>query len=137
MGTDTKVFVYGTLRSGQGNHHLLADAASIIRPAIATGLQLKVPSHGGFPYAVPHPEARTVGEIVTIPATQAEQALERLDRLEGYDADRPHQSHYLRVARTVQVAGTTEQAWVYIAGPHTRPDELQPIPSGDWTRRRR
>lgn len=124
------LFVYGTLRPGQGNHGLLAGRTVQEEPARAPGVAL----YGwGLPYAVPFPGASTVGTLVTITPDLYWDVLIDLDRLEGYRPDRPDRSHYLRRPRTVlTTAGATHTAWVYLAGPSFNPAGMRRIPSGDW-----
>jgi gamma-glutamylcyclotransferase (GGCT)/AIG2-like uncharacterized protein YtfP len=54
------VFVYGTLRKNEGNHHLLRDAVCIARQCWTEG-QL-YDSHSGFPYLVQSTGAKVYGE---------------------------------------------------------------------------
>jgi gamma-glutamylcyclotransferase (GGCT)/AIG2-like uncharacterized protein YtfP len=74
-----KVFVYGTLQRGEGNHHLLADAEFL-------GAAVTVRRFGmtdvGFPFMLREPAlARVCGELYDI-GDDAE-CLYRLDRLEA------------------------------------------------------
>ena len=116
MGRQHSVFVYGTLRPGQGNHRrLLAGRTVQETPAFATGLAL----YGtGFPYAVPQPGARIVGDLITIEPTRYREVLADLDALEGYDARQPATSHYIRTTRSV-VANQPPARRRHLAGaPH-------------------
>lgn len=76
-----KVFVYGTLRKGEGNHHILMNSACIEQEDEVESFTLyKVNPH--YPAAVPRliPGYSIKGEVYGID----EFTLERLDRLEGY-----------------------------------------------------
>lgn len=90
------VFVYGTLKRGYGNNVLLREENFITTGATVPHYYM---FGGGFPYAVPERFVRTnlptlpiIGEVWSInqPGT-----LERLDSLEGYSPDHPH-NHYER-----------------------------------------
>lgn len=98
------LFVYGTLKKGHRNHHVLGPDARLIGSAIAEGMTMhKGP---GFPYAVFKDGKHIVGELYVLPDLVA------CDRLEGY----PH--HYLRKLVTVLVEDSFEEkAWIYYAGP--------------------
>lgn len=118
------VFVYGTLRPQQGNHHLLAHAQHL-GTATAEGLVLH--DAGYFPYAA-RGNGRIVGDLYVVdPGTLA-----RLDRLEGY---RPHgTSHYLRKQWPI-THGAVPTAALYLADPSVCLTRYPRIPSGDWTRK--
>ena len=126
-----KVFVYGTLRPGQGNYQrLLADRTDQEQPATAPGVAL---FGAGFPYAVPSPGARTVGSLITIRPALYDDVLNDLDRLEGCLPHRPDRSHYVRATRTVIAAGgTPHTAWIYLAGPSVDHARMRRIPGDDW-----
>lgn len=133
--TSRPVFVYGTLRAGEANHHLIADAARAA-PAWLDDHAL----HGHrlpFPYVTPRPGARVRGELVW-PADGAErELLSRLDRLEGFMAEGDPANHYDRVVRLCRLeAGASVHAWVYLAGPGPRARLAagadRTVASGDW-----
>jgi gamma-glutamylcyclotransferase (GGCT)/AIG2-like uncharacterized protein YtfP len=139
MSRQHPVFVYGTLRPGQGNYQRLLVGRSVREsPAIVIGLAL----YGtGFPYAVPQPGARVVGELITINPDQYVEVLDDLDALEGYRAEQQSRSHYIRVTRSVIAhcalpgGGTWEAfhtAWIYLAGPGVRAGTLPRITDDDW-----
>lgn len=135
------VFVYGTLRSGQGNHRLMADAVQSSSLARADGVGV-YGAHAGFPYATEHEDADafTVGEVSWLSdGPVGWQARQSLDWLEGFSSDAPSTSHYERVLRPVRVQGpdgvTREvQAWMYMARGSARRQlsEADRILDGDW-----
>lgn len=130
------VFVYGTLRPGQHNFSLMADAAD----AAAAGRLSGVGVYGadrGFPYAAEHadPEAVAVGDVVWLRDGEAgDKARASLDWLEGFDSDAPSGSHYERVARDVVTEAGPVRAWVYLARGSARAQlvESDRIVAGDW-----
>ena len=133
------VFVYGTLRVGQGNHRRLLGGRTVNeRPCIAEGLAMY--GHG-IPYAVRSPGSRVVGDLITIDPALYSEVLADLDRLEGYHPDRPDDSHFVRATRPVITnnplpGGGTWQAfhtaWIYLAGPGVDPASMTRISGSDW-----
>ena len=137
----TVVFVYGTLRPGQPNHGLLARDIDSSISAHGHGLRLYAAAHHGYPYATTgHPDDLVAGDLITLRPDRAFAGVRRLDYLEGFDPDHPDRGHYLRRRRTFVndqpsrfgPAGTTTDAWIYLAGPRTSLRFLQSIPTGDW-----
>lgn len=70
------VFVYGTLKKGQGNHHLLKDSVHVGNAAYYGG---DLRSAGGFPVLFSGGTQVVCGECYRID----DRTLARLDRLEG------------------------------------------------------
>lgn len=142
LATPYPVFVYGTLRSGQGNERLMSEAKQQTLDARMPGVALYT-SEYVFPYAAEHddPETSAVGEVVWLTEDErGESARQMLDHLEGFYSDYPSSSHYERTTRTVTYAdpetGEEQQttAWVYLARGRSRAvlREADRIPSGDW-----
>lgn len=135
------VFVYGTLRRGQGNHVLLEGAVDYHAPGKLHGVAI-YKSRYGFPYATEHedPDAVTIGEVMWISKGEPGwHARANLDHLEGFDSNNTGTSHYERVARNVTVSGpdgseATVKAWVYLARGNSRAalQEHDRIHAGDW-----
>jgi len=114
-----RVFVYGTLRRGQGNHVVL-DGARFVRTA-RTLEGWAMLDLGAFPGVVPG-DGAIVGELYEV----SQHVLKRLDRLEG------HPTFYHR--ERVQLAGGGE-ALMYVL---THPEDYrnrEPIAGGDWCAR--
>jgi len=111
----TKVFVYGTLKSGYGNHVLLRQGgAQFIRNAEAPGIV-----YGPFPFAKPsdNPADWIKGELYSVGAA----LLGRLDRLEG------HPSFYTRTEVKLR---SGERAHIYYSA---RPIiDGAPCPGNEW-----
>lgn len=114
-----RVFVYGSLMRGFGNHGLLQDQTYI---GEATVEEFDLHSLGSFPAAVPHDGGSRIirGELYEVDDT----ALARLDRLEG------HPTFYERQdisAYSENMNGNLPaQMYVY---QHPVSD---PVPNGDW-----
>lgn len=111
------VFVYGTLKRGQYNHHWIEGGSYLGRRQLR-GAQLH--HLGGYPMAVLHEGSDGVihGELYRVNAA----GLNRLDQLEGYPG------FYDRTELQL-CDGTT--AWLYHGGRH-QVSEAPLIPMGDW-----
>ena len=113
------MFVYGTLRSGQGNAVRLL-AGHELTPAVLDGYELRL---GEWPWIRRAPGSTVVGEVVAVDAD----VLARLDLLE--DVAR---GWYRRERLAVRLGdGSRVEAWAYTAGTIARPDDRL-VPGGDW-----
>ena len=113
------VFVYGTLRRGESNHHWLRGARFLqhwTTPAWFTLYDI-----GPCPVLCDQGNQRVRGEIYRV----SSRGMALLDRLEDYPA------HYDRRLITTPCG----QAWIYFQ--HRAPSSGRGIPSGDWVHRRR
>ncbi len=151
------VFVYGTLKRGHANHHLITNEAVTIKPATIAGRLFDGP---GFPYMVlanandilevgtgdlqadarigngyPVPAGERGTEIVHGELVEFADArmLERLDHLEGCNHGDPGASHYHRVLTRVDTKPGAVTAWTYVAGRWFSRDVPPAIPGGNWT----
>lgn len=130
-------FVYGTLRQGEANHHLIKKATVSCRPARLAGAVMY--DLGPYPMIV-EGEGAIIGELVEIDPARYEAVLRRLDILEGVDGNDPENPRglYRRVRRPVQLEDVAEavsvDAWVYL-GRETTARRGVLRPGGDWVRR--
>ena len=86
-----RVFVYGTLKSGNTNNALLVERGSeLIGDCTATGIEMY--DLGPFPAAVLKEGGEVEGEIWLVDKA----TLDRLDWLEGYNEKSPESSLYIR-----------------------------------------
>jgi gamma-glutamylaminecyclotransferase len=124
-----KLFVYGTLQQGRGNHRLLAEARFIGKARTTHDFTLRSAyAGGGFPYLLAGGDTSVFGELYEID----DATLARCDRLEGY----PH--HYDR--REIELAAvegdgpTKALAYLLPEREHARmTDARNPIiASGSW-----
>ncbi|MEB3200012.1 MAG: gamma-glutamylcyclotransferase [Synechococcaceae cyanobacterium] len=110
------VFVYGSLKAGEANHHWLAGARSLGRRRLVGAVLHDL---GPYPMALLQPGGGVIhGELYGVDA----KALARLDQLEDVPAE------YLRSLRPLSDGA---MAWVY----HGRPAQVLGSPSlplGDW-----
>ena len=118
-----KIFVYGTLMTGFSNYNQIKPYVESIENARAEG---KLYDLGYFP-AMVDGYADVRGQLFKIDAAHEEEALKRLDRLEG------HPSLYRREKREVFIEETKEleEAWVYIYNNEIS-DDSRLIESGNW-----
>lgn len=102
----TAVFVYGTLKQGGSNHHLLESSEFVEYSYVDDMVAINTP---GFPYAIDKDGGHLLGELYRVD----EATFRRLDMLEGYPR------HYER--KEVDVFGIVNspstnppvKAWVY------------------------
>lgn len=145
------VFVYGTLRPGNGLSTVWDGYTESVERAILPGATLWGRG-AGYPYAVVDDASHqsvVVGDLLTFRPDAYERMINTLDRIEGYHPDWPAGNHYDRVKVLVEVPGRplAEQvaaAYVYVAGKRTakeinllranpgRDSRLEQIVTGDW-----
>jgi gamma-glutamylcyclotransferase (GGCT)/AIG2-like uncharacterized protein YtfP len=105
------VFFYGTLMAGFDRRRQ-AGIDSKLSYVGRGSIRAALFDLGLYPAAVPAPEGRVWGEVYAM--TEAERVLAALDEIEGYSADDPDRSLYLRQQADVQLPdGTPSRAWVY------------------------
>lgn len=111
------VFVYGTLKAGETNHHWLAGAPFLGRHRLP-GVRLH--DLGPYPMALLSENAVDVshGELYAVEAA----GLERLDELEDF----PH-----LYDRSLRPLADGRRAWIY-HGPPARVRGTPRVPLGDW-----
>jgi gamma-glutamylcyclotransferase (GGCT)/AIG2-like uncharacterized protein YtfP len=117
-----RLFVYGTLRSGQAARSLVTNYVSASQAATASGRLYSL--NDGYPVLVPGPSGTVVGELCRLRELVA--ALALLDAYEGQSL----------VRRMVQVSVDGERvwAWAYILAYPQAVDESEVIECGDWAR---
>jgi len=103
--TGVKVFVYGTLKKGGHFHDVLRDSLFIGEGEIEGQLYNIVT----FPGLV-QGAGIVKGELYEL---GKEVSLERLDHLEGFFAESPHRSLFVRKQRKIEVGGEIHLTWVY------------------------
>jgi len=133
-------FVYGTLRTGQGNweRYLKGNTSQEIP---ATLPKHKMYSRGIAYVTDAEGEEVVVGNLVYVKPEVYQKVLRKIDDLEGYDP-KTDKGHYQRVKRLAEYTdSTTDQlcqveAWVYHGGPaalsHLGEDAR--VMEGDWLR---
>ena len=116
-----RLFVYGTLRSGQAARSLIANHVIAAEPASARGRMFALAD--GYPGFLPGPGGRVVGELMTLSDLAA--ALALLDAYEGED--------FVRSLQEIELAGgAVLWAWCYVLASPALAEEGEAIPGGDW-----
>ena len=118
-----RIFVYGTLRTGQTARSLIANHVKRFEPARSTGKMFAFPM--GYPGIVDDGAGPLVGELVWLNELAAAFAL--LDAYEGDDFIRILKRAWLR-------DGTEHWAWCYVLAAPDTVSFGEPIPDGDWVR---
>jgi len=111
----TRVFVYGSLLRGLGNHRLLERARFV--GVARTPARFTMHDLGAFPAIANDGHTAIVGEVYAVDGP----TLERLDRLEG------HPTHYRREPIELE-DGELAHIYVYVASLAG----AQVVASGDW-----
>lgn len=118
-----KLFVYGTLKKGYGNHYHI-EGAELIDDGHIIGYDML--SFGAFPGAI-EGEGKVYGQVYKID----DEMLQSCDYLEGYRADKPEHSMYIRTVVDCHMRDdeSVEKAFVYLwNGPATYPK----VEGGKW-----
>jgi gamma-glutamylcyclotransferase (GGCT)/AIG2-like uncharacterized protein YtfP len=117
-----RLFVYGTLRSGQAARSLVTNYVARSQAATATGRLYSLDD--GYPALVPGPNGIVIGELCHLRDLAA--ALALLDAYEGQELQRS--------LLQVLAAGRVIWAWAYLLANPTAVDEAEIIVCGDWAR---
>ncbi|ACY13479.1 gamma-glutamylcyclotransferase family protein [Haliangium ochraceum] len=112
----TRVFVYGTLRAGGPNHHLLA-GQTLVGPA-RTEPAFEFASLGAYPAMALGGRTSVIGEVYAVDAA----GLAKLDWLEG------HPEYYRRTPIRLD---SGDDVLAYLLSPEHIEGHPR-IPSGDW-----
>ena len=138
------VFVYGTLRAGEGNHPTIAGYGAIneILEGKMAGLAIYDSTYGAFPYSAESDDSSIVtGDVMWLnDDDNGRYTRYDLDRLESFHSDAPNASHYQRVLKEVKFLEDSEgngesiMAWVYVASGRSliQLNQDDKIPSGNW-----
>jgi len=123
----TKVFVYGTLKQGYGNHGLLNDA-KYLGDAVTVGKYRLL--NAGFPVIRPGDVGRVEGEVYEV----NRHTLQALDRLEGEGT-----MYHRKDIHVEMDDGSISKVQTYIGGDQwdqfNRPEyEVQPNGNLVWSR---
>lgn len=127
---DNLLFAYGSLRRGSGHpmQSVLSNNAGYIGEAAFQGKLFLVED---FPGVVPSSDPGDIikGDLYEL---RSKEILSKLDRYEGFDADRKEESLFLRKLMTVRLLPQEKDiiAWIYIYNGET--GHLPIIKSGDY-----
>jgi gamma-glutamylcyclotransferase (GGCT)/AIG2-like uncharacterized protein YtfP len=113
------IFIYGSLKKGFDNHHLLSKYTKRIGKAITIGkFGMFEDSFGNYPYLIPVPKMRIHGELYLI---ERKELLDTLDYFEGAP------EYYERKKILVKSHRGTHRAFVYIQPHTTVPQNQKPL----------
>jgi gamma-glutamylcyclotransferase (GGCT)/AIG2-like uncharacterized protein YtfP len=118
------VFVYGTLKAGERNHHLLENATCLSKDAWIYG-RLFDTGHG-YPCICVDATTKVYGELYKV----SDEQLKQLDILEGYLGEGLN-NHYDRIYQDVFMNDHTYSAIIYVY-PTINTTSLIEIPDGKW-----
>ncbi|WP_200811051.1 gamma-glutamylcyclotransferase [Demequina sp. NBRC 110057] len=137
-GLDLPYIVYGTLRPGGLNSHLVTTHGGRWGASLALPGYVMLDSPHGYPYLVPLDPARASAvpvraDLVEPPADATAQAALRaaLDELETYRGP-GGDNEYERVAVRIDDAGVERCAWIYVVSAAVPTEGLPLIGHGDW-----
>ena len=128
-------FVYGTLRAGQSNAHLLRGAIARSRGAKLSGAQMF--DLGPYPMILESESTYEIwGELIEIEAAKYDAILKSLDHLESVDGNNPENPDalYRRLKRFVRVESEQIEAWVYFGRERVARRGCI-VAGGDWVER--
>lgn len=136
LETPLPLFVYGTLKTGQGNHasHFATGAIRTVRPAKVHHIGLYADER--IPYAIPGHGSTTYGQVIDLADAERPGAADRtrraIDRLEGFDPEHPDRGWYRRIPIVaVTLANPTPvTCWIYVMA--EPPPGSRPVPGGVW-----
>lgn len=115
-----RLFVYGTLRTGQHARSLIAD--HVVRSEGAT-TQGTLVGFDDYPGLLDQGDTAVVGEMVVLGELAAAFAL--IDAYEGDD--------FIRILKKIRLAtGEDEWAWCYVLSDPRMAEDGKVIESGDW-----
>ncbi|MBV5301219.1 MAG: gamma-glutamylcyclotransferase [Methylococcales bacterium] len=135
LATLNKIFVYGTLQSGESLHHIIKNFEVIeISSASSTNGKLYSSDADWYP-ALLIPETycptEVFGEVITFNDTTMPIILEQLDEIEGFYGYGNQQNLYQRTILSVKSSNKIVNAWAYVVFEHT-PWLTTEISSGSW-----
>jgi len=111
--TPLPLFVFGTLRRGESNHHCLAGRYDRWLPATLRDFKRTTAAHG-FPQVAPSPGDQVNGELFFIRSADFEETLRRCDILEDVVPGQLVGPYYQRARVVVETAEADFTAWAYI-----------------------
>lgn len=115
----TKVFTYGTLKKGFGNHYLLKDSSFL--GEVKTLPEFTMISLGGFPGILTGGHTSISGEVYEVNT----ETLAKLDRLEG------HPTWYRRTPITL-LNDEKVETYIYLKSNPSPSQRFPIVESGEW-----
>ena len=113
------LFVYGSLKKGFDNHHLLSQYAKRLGKArTVKKFGMFEDSFGNYPYLIPAPHTKIYGELYQI---TRKELMDKLDIFEGSP------EYYERRKIEVKSHHGVQRAFVYIQPYTTAPEDQEPL----------
>lgn len=139
MNPTTPIYVYGTLRSNEGNYSWALKGRTVSEePATLRGARMH-DNNGGFPFVAMFDATEddtVVGDLMYLDADTYRATMNDLDGLEGFHGEGYAGNMYDRVLVTVTTAaGAQVEAYTYLTAPGIYNRQVQYLPlvtSGDW-----
>lgn len=103
------LFVFGTLRRGERNHHYLHGFYDRVVPAVLPGYARVAPL-----MIAPCPDREVVGELYELTESRAERTLRECDELEELIPGTLRGQEYERRRVQVRAGGIVVEAWAYV-----------------------
>lgn len=131
LDTPLPVFVFGTLRPGNGNAVTWHDTGKARYDDEALLANHRLVTNGFFPYCLPSEGDTTVGTLIfpKNPTWAWRSMIAAMDMLEGVPA------HYTRQMVTVHTPDGSLPAWYYVPEHWEMYANLTPVPENNWTHR--
>lgn len=107
------LFVYGTLRRGESNHHFLVGRYERMLSAVLKDFRRTVAAHG-YPVVVPASGESVQGEVYFLRPDLYPATLQEIDRLEEIPDGATVGEFYRRAAVTVETPEGPHTAWAYV-----------------------
>ena len=107
------LFVFGTLRQGECNHHYLADRFERWLPATLRDFK-RIVTVCGFPGVIPAPGEQVLGELFFIRPEIFVETLRCCDILEGLPPGQLTGPDYHRAEVVVETSEGNVTAWAYV-----------------------
>ncbi|WP_249869632.1 gamma-glutamylcyclotransferase family protein [Oceanobacillus saliphilus] len=120
-----RVFVYGTLRTNEGNHKYLEGAKCLRGQAWIYGELFD--TNKGYPVMKESNTEKVCGELFEVTDRQ----LAAIDRLEGYRGEASDNLYERKRVTVFDDSGSVMEAFTYVAG-KSQDGSTDVIPFGDW-----
>lgn len=111
----TPLFVFGTLRRGEPNHHYLNGFYDRVLPAVLPGYERVAPL-----MIAPHEGSQVIGEVFFLTEDGYEQTLAGCDALEEIPPGQLIGHEYERRLVHITTAEGPREAWAYVQPTSTR-----------------
>lgn len=119
------IFVYGTLRKNERNHHYLKDAVCLFEESWIYGKLFD--TRNGYPVMKESEKDKIYGEVYSV----TEEQLGLINELEGYSENGSNNLYERKMVTVFTDSGSSLEALTYITG-RSLPDSSDAIPIGDW-----